>query len=132
MIVGISDTPAVAWYILNSCQFSNRARRLFQQAEEAGDQIGVPTIMIVEAIYQVERGRFPTDLLHQLERLLSDGAFLLEVPLSRAIAFRMQDVSRAEVPELADRIIAATALELGVPLISRDGKIHASRVRTVW
>ena len=33
---------------------------------------------------------------------------------------------------MPDRIIAATALHLGVPVISRDGKIRASTVATIW
>ena len=43
-----------------------------------------------------------------------------------------QALRRQDVPDMPDRIIAATALHLGVPLISRDGKIKASAVPTIW
>ena len=33
---------------------------------------------------------------------------------------------------LPDRIIAATSVHLGLPLISRDSKIAASKVNTIW
>jgi len=33
---------------------------------------------------------------------------------------------------MPDRIIATTALHLGVPLISRDGRIRLSSVPTIW
>jgi PIN domain nuclease of toxin-antitoxin system len=33
---------------------------------------------------------------------------------------------------MPDRIIAATALHLSVPLITRDRKIHASSIETIW
>jgi PIN domain nuclease of toxin-antitoxin system len=33
---------------------------------------------------------------------------------------------------LPDRIIAATAVHLGVPVISRDRKIQSSSIATVW
>jgi predicted nucleic acid-binding protein len=33
---------------------------------------------------------------------------------------------------MPDRIIAATALSLGLPLVTRDGKIRASNVITIW
>jgi len=36
------------------------------------------------------------------------------------------------VPDLPDRIIAATALHLNVPVISRDSKIQAANLQTVW
>jgi predicted nucleic acid-binding protein len=44
----------------------------------------------------------------------------------------MAGVSRAEVPDMPDRIIAGTALAANVPVISRDGKITLSAVRTIW
>lgn len=44
----------------------------------------------------------------------------------------MRSVDRRQVPDLPDRVIAATALHLSVPLISRDGKIRASGVATIW
>jgi PIN domain nuclease of toxin-antitoxin system len=33
---------------------------------------------------------------------------------------------------MPDRIIAATALTFGATLVSRDGKIRASQVQTIW
>ena len=43
-----------------------------------------------------------------------------------------RQVPRAEVPDMPDRIVAATAVYLEVPAISRDGHIWSSRVQTVW
>lgn len=36
------------------------------------------------------------------------------------------------IPDLPDRIIAATAQFYGVPVLSRDGRIRASAIRTIW
>ena len=36
------------------------------------------------------------------------------------------------IRDMPDRIIAATALTLGVPVISRDSKIQLSSVSTIW
>ena len=44
----------------------------------------------------------------------------------------MTHVPRSDIPDLPDRIIAASAVHLGVPVISRDGKIRASQLRTIW
>ena len=33
---------------------------------------------------------------------------------------------------MPDRIVAATAVYFAVPVISRDGRIRASNIRTVW
>ena len=40
--------------------------------------------------------------------------------------------NRAQVPDMPDRIIAATALSLGLPLVTRDGRIRDSGIRTIW
>jgi predicted nucleic acid-binding protein len=49
-----------------------------------------------------------------------------------SIAQTLTRVSRGSIPDMPDRIIAATALHLGVPLISRDARIQASSIKTIW
>jgi len=44
----------------------------------------------------------------------------------------MKQDLRAGVPDMPDCIVAATAVYFGVPVISRDGKIRASNVQTIW
>ena len=48
------------------------------------------------------------------------------------MAVAVRQIDRVAVPELPDRIIAATALHLGVPLLTRDERIRVSGVPTVW
>jgi len=57
---------------------------------------------------------------------------LVEVPLDRYVAQALNHIARTEVPDMPDRIIAATALYLGIPLISRDGRIETSSLTTIW
>lgn len=59
-------------------------------------------------------------------------AVLVEVPFDRHAAQAMTRVARTEVPDLPDRIIAATALHVRMPVISRDRKIQKSTLTTVW
>jgi len=44
----------------------------------------------------------------------------------------MYRVELAKVPDMPDRIIAATALHLNVPVISKDAKIQSSGLTTIW
>jgi PIN domain nuclease of toxin-antitoxin system len=44
----------------------------------------------------------------------------------------MQVIPREDVPDMPDRIIAATGLRLGVPIISRDRNIRAANLETIW
>jgi predicted nucleic acid-binding protein len=43
----------------------------------------------------------------------------------------MRRVSRDEVPDMPDRIVAATGIHLRVPVVSRDGRIRAANLKTV-
>jgi PIN domain nuclease of toxin-antitoxin system len=67
-----------------------------------------------------------------LAALAQPSGLLAEVPFDAAIATTMAQVPRSSVPDMPDRIIAATALRLSVPVISRDAKIRLSAVPTIW
>jgi len=56
----------------------------------------------------------------------------VEAALSAAVVDSMRRVSRLEVPDMPDRIVAATGIYLGVPVISRDARIRAASLRTIW
>lgn len=84
-------------------------------------------------VYLVEKNRITVDQLDTLiTNLRAADSVLVQVSLTVEIAESLQKVSRDQVPDMPDRIIAATALYFGVPVISRDGKITASSVTTIW
>jgi PIN domain nuclease of toxin-antitoxin system len=103
------------------------------RAAASGDEIGLSAISLSEIVYLIEKRRLPPNLYRDLRVALSDPECVLqEVSLRSAIVDAMSKVPRIEVPDMPDRIIAATALYFGVPVISRDGKIRTSSVPTVW
>jgi PIN domain nuclease of toxin-antitoxin system len=53
-------------------------------------------------------------------------------PFTVEIVDVMRQIPRANVPDLPDRIVAATGLYFRVPIISRDGRIRAANLQTVW
>jgi PIN domain nuclease of toxin-antitoxin system len=55
-----------------------------------------------------------------------------EAPFTCEIVEAMRQVPRAHVPDMPDRIVAATAVYFGAPVISRDGRIRGSKIQTVW
>jgi predicted nucleic acid-binding protein len=67
-----------------------------------------------------------------LREVESDDALLVEIPFDRHIALTLRQVDRSQIPDLPDRIIAATALYLNVPVISRDRRIQLSSIDTIW
>jgi PIN domain nuclease of toxin-antitoxin system len=59
-------------------------------------------------------------------------AVLRYVPVDQDIATNMAAIPREDVPDLPDRIIAATAHLYGIPILTRDGRIRSSTVRAIW
>lgn len=133
MIRAVADTHAVIWYLYNDARLSPVARAWIEGAVEAGEQIALSTITLAEMVYLVEKGRIDAAALSRLATALDESsAVLVEIPIDRHIVQAMTRVPRTNVPDLPDRIIAATALYLGVPLVSRDSRIQASDLRAVW
>jgi PIN domain nuclease of toxin-antitoxin system len=129
----VADTHTVIWYLKANPQLSPSARLVIDDAAAVGDSIIVSAITFIEITYLVEKGRIDADTLDVLLLAVSrPNAVLVEAPVDRSIALALQSVPRSEVPDMPDRIIAATAVAYGVPVISRDGKIRLSRIQTIW
>jgi predicted nucleic acid-binding protein len=103
------------------------ARTAFEQAKEGLAQVLVPSIVLVEAVFLADRQRVFKLILTQL-MALSDtpNAGICVIPLDLAVARAVSDFGPSAVPELADRIIAATARALNLPLLTTDPAIAAS------
>lgn len=129
----VLDTHAAIWYVFQRNRLSADALRFIRRAIDSGKPVYVSAISLVETIYLIERGRIPLEAIRRLGEALADPASsLIVVPLGAAVADAVQRVSRSAVPDMPDRIIAATALHLGLPLVTRDQRIQASGLKTVW
>jgi PIN domain nuclease of toxin-antitoxin system len=129
----VADTHTVVWYLLTSGKLSPDALVALDQAIQDGEPIYVSSISIVELTYLVEKGRLPTTALDRLTQLLAapNSGYVL-IPLDLFIAQAIQRIPRDAIPEMPDRIIAATALHLDLPLVTRDLRIRTSGIKTIW
>jgi PIN domain nuclease of toxin-antitoxin system len=129
----VTDTHSLIWYLFEPRFLSEVARNAFKAAETEPGAIYVPTICLVEIRYLIDKRVIEEDIFTELLlRLADDLSAPAPIPLTVEIAAALQRVPRNEVPDMPDRIIAATALHLGVPLITRDRKIQASAIETIW
>jgi PIN domain nuclease of toxin-antitoxin system len=112
---------------------SPTAKRFIEDAANSGLSVAVSSITLAEIVYLVEKNRLPESAYEELKAVLQDSTRVLkEMQVSAGIVEAMRSVPRTEVPDMPDRIIAATGVFLGVPVISRDGRIRASSVETIW
>ncbi len=124
-----ADTHAVLWYLADDRRLTATAAA----ALDGADRILLPTVCLVEITYLIEKHRLDAAVLPRLFAELDNPATTLALaPLDLGVVLAMQDVPRRAVPDMPDRIIAATARHHCVPLVTRDQAIRASGVETVW
>ncbi len=129
----VADTHAILWYLYDDGRLSPSAAVILDSAARAGDQIAIASITLAEIVYLIEKGRIHSLAFERIVGAIEQiNPTLVEIPLDRTITEAMRQLDRLQVPDLPDRIIAATGLYLEVPVISRDHKIRASLVTTIW
>lgn len=122
-----TDTHCLLWFITQDRRLPRIARKIFAEAKEGRVQIVVPSIVLVETIFLAQRQRVSEANLAQVMETSEDAnASICIVPLDMAVVRALKDFGPAAVPEMPDRIIAATARALGVPLLTTDPIIAAS------
>lgn len=132
-MAAVLDTHASIWYLRPSKELSATALQAIRRAVSSGKPIYVSAISLVETIFLVEKGRLPLEALQRLEAGLKDSASgLIVAPVDAAVADAVHKVPRTAVPDMPDRIIAATALHLGLPLVTRDQRIKSAGIKTIW
>jgi PIN domain nuclease of toxin-antitoxin system len=132
-VSAVLDTHTVLWYLEDSQDLSANARSAIEERISAGHSVYVSAISLVETVYLAERGRLTLTALERLESALRQaGSGLLVAPIDIEVVSALQKISRDLVPDMPDRIIAGTALYLGVPLITRDRRLQTAGLNTVW
>ena len=122
--IAVTDTHALIWWITDQPRRLGRRARAFFDAVDAGRAVAcVPAIALVELSEAVRDGDVSlgepfADFVERIEQTPSRYQI---VPLTPAIVSRAHDL--VAIPERGDRLVAATAAELGYPLITRDAEI---------
>ena len=127
------DTHAIIWFLFRRMRLSTPARAAIERSESAGERIQVSTISIIEVRYLIEKSRLPETEYEDLVLAFHDPLLNLGLlPIDLDVALAVERIPRDVVPDLPDRIIAATALTYNLPLVTADHKIRAAGIPTIW
>jgi PIN domain nuclease of toxin-antitoxin system len=120
MIAGVADTHAAIWFLFGDPRLSTTAKDFFDEAALARRKIALSPISLAEVVYLVEKARLPGSAFDDLRSALGNPNHVLEeAPFTAEVVEAMRQISRVDVPDMPDRIVSATAVFLGVPLLRR-------------
>ena len=133
MIAGVADTHTALWHLFDDVRLSPAARSFIDEAARQRQKIAIASITLAELVYLVEKQRLPSSAYDELIQALNDPEHVfIEAALTSAVVQAMRQVTRDQVPDLPDRIVAATARYFGVPVITCDRQLQAAHIPTIW
>jgi PIN domain nuclease of toxin-antitoxin system len=125
----VVDTHALFWYLVNSTRLSEPGRQIFDQAFTGKTTLILSPIVLLELYGLARKVKAPFDFATELA-LFEQPPFHIE-PITSADLCLLDRLS--SIPELHDRLIAATAFRLDAPILTRDPLISAcADVNCVW
>ena len=131
----VVDTHALIWYVDAPDEISPAAiAAMDAAANTSGEYLFISALTLVEMRYLVEKNRIGAAVLARIEQELDESDPMIVVTsVDRIVANAIASIPRLIVPDMPDRVIAATALALGLPLITRDAQIRQlTNISAVW
>jgi PIN domain nuclease of toxin-antitoxin system len=124
------DTHAWHWAAADDRRLSATAREIIDAAE---NELAISAISLWEFRVNVRRGRIAVngDINAWIRQSL-DAMGIAVLPITGEIALQSEDLAGFGNQDPADRFIVATALLLGLPIVTTDAVISAWQVRTLW
>lgn len=128
------DTHALVWWAAEPARLGAKARKLIEVHQKRGEPAIVSSISIWEIAMLTKSGRLQlsVDTTTWIERVEALPT-LVFAPVDNRIARLSVELDGFPHPDPADRIVVATALNIGATLVTADARIHGyGAVKTVW
>ncbi len=126
------DTHVVIWLAFEEARLSKKARAAILEARLNGEGLAISDISLFELARAFARERSHLDISVESALTEVERRFIV-LPINSRISLRALGLSPTYPKDPVDRIIGATALVEGIPLITAGREIRNSRaLPTIW
>ena len=127
----VLDTHALLWWALDPDKLSSEALRVVTEMEHRGGFAS--SISLWEIGIKAKRGKLELPIgIEELARRIERGGVVELVPVDTGTWLRSLTLVW-DHSDPADRVIAATAMMRGVPVLTKDAAMHSfGELACVW
>jgi PIN domain nuclease of toxin-antitoxin system len=119
------DTHIALWLSRGDARLGETTRKTIDAAWQAGGRILFSAVSVWELAMLVEKGAIELDLpVEAWVRRFLDRPGLEGVPLDHSAAAQAYSLHHLEHRDPADRLLIASAIVLGCPLVTHDERIR--------
>jgi PIN domain nuclease of toxin-antitoxin system len=128
----LADTHVVLWLSFAPERVSRAAAVAIRSARERAEGLAISDITLFEVALAASKGRIQLDASLDAYLQAVESSFVV-LPMSSRVCARVVTLPATFPKDPGDRIIAATALAEGVPLLTADREIRKSgALQTIW
>lgn len=127
----VCDTHSIVWHMTDNPNLSSKAKEIFKKVDKGQDYIIIPCIVFFELLYLTEKKKLHIEFDRFIAAVSSSTNYRVE-PLCLPIIEKSKMISKKEIPDPWDRLIAATSIYLDLPLITRDKSMKKAGLKIIW
>lgn len=127
----VTDTHCLLWFLLkDNSKLSEKAKEIFENAEEGNYIIIIPSIVLLELMRILEKRNLKNkfnQIIKEIEEIDNYEIHSLDINIIKKVS------EIKKIGELHDGIIIATAKLVDLPLITKDEEITKSKeAECIW